>query len=97
MGRENVHVDLSRPRKVNTMDEIRACQAAFSRAVYKQMRMETGCPPVIAVRLKPAHWGWYVEMKDGSFSIDSVPASEACDVWEAKCKCIEGWQARKGK
>ena len=72
------------------MDDIRNFYIAFSRAVYSQMRRDTGCPPVIAVRLKPAHWGWYVEMKDGSFSIDSV---SAVDVWEAKCKCIEGWQA----
>ena len=62
---------------------------AFSRAVYKETRKDTGCPPVIAVKLKPAHWGWYVEMKDGSFSIDAVKAT---DVWEAKCKCIKGWQ-----
>jgi hypothetical protein len=76
------------------MNDIQKSQTAFSRAVYKLARKETGCPPVIAVRLRPAHWGWYVEMKDGSFSIDSVMAS---DVWEAKCKCIEGWQERQEK
>jgi len=68
---------------------------AFSRTMYKQMRKDTGCPPVIAMKLSPAHWGWYVEMKDGSFSIDAVPADQVSDVWEAKCKCIEGWQAMK--
>lgn len=26
--------------------------------------------------------------------LDSV--SDVSDVWEAKCKCIEGWQALKG-
>jgi len=67
---------------------------AFSRAVYKLMRKDTGCPPVIAIKLSPAHWGWYVEMKDGSFSIDQV---KAADVWEAKCKCIKGWIAFKNK
>ncbi len=73
------------------MDDIRRFQNSFSRAVYNQTRKDAKCPPVIAVRLKPAHWGWYVEMKDGSFSIDSLPTSEASDVWEAKCKCIQGW------
>ncbi len=75
------------------MDDIRQFNIAFPRAVYNQHRRDAGCPPVIAVRLKPAHWGWYVEMKDGSFSIDSV---HAADVWEAKCKCIKGWQEMKG-
>lgn len=65
---------------------------SFSRALYKRMRQETGCPPVIAIRLSPAHWGWYVEMKDGSFSMDQV---DAVDIWEAKCECIKGWQAQK--
>ena len=74
------------------MNEIQEYQTAFSRAVYNQMRKDTGCPPVIAMRLAPAHWGWYVEMKDGSCSIDSIPASECSDVWEAKCKCIERWE-----
>ena len=72
------------------MTELRTFSNAFSRAIYTRMRQETGCPPVIAVRLKPAHWGWYVEMKDGSCSIDQV---KAADVWEAKCKCIEKWQS----
>jgi len=67
----------------------------FSRAVYKLHRKEAGCPPVIAIRLTPAHWGWYVEMKDGSCSIDSVPTSEASDIWEARCKCIEAWQKKQ--
>ncbi len=71
-------------------DESAQIYTAFSRAMYNQTRRDTGCPPVIAVRLRPAHLGWYVEMKDGSFSIDSV--SGGVDVWEAKCKCIEGWQ-----
>ncbi len=75
------------------MDSIRRFQNSFSAAVYTLTRKEAGCPPVIAVRLKPAHWGWYVEMKDGSFSIDSVCAS---DVWEAKCKCIQGWLEMQG-
>ncbi len=77
------------------MDELRSYYTAFSRAVYNLMRKETGCPPVIAVRLRPAHWGWYVEMKDGSCSIESVSTSEASGVWEAKCKCIEKWQAKE--
>ena len=67
----------------------------FSRAMYNHHRQEAKCPPVIAIRLKPAHWGWYVEMKDGSCSIDSVPASEVSDMWEAKCKCIETWQRKQ--
>ena len=75
---------------VNDMvDDIHQFYTAFSRAVYNRLRQESGCPPVIAVKLKPAHWGWYTEIKDGSFSLDNV---EASDVWEAKCKCIEGWQ-----
>jgi hypothetical protein len=74
------------------MDDIRRYQSSFSREVYNLTRRETGCPPVIAIRLKPSHWGRYVEMKDGSFSIDSVDAS---DVWEAKCKCIAGWLEKK--
>lgn len=74
------------------MNEVQEYQTAFSRAIYSQMRKDAGCPPIIAVRLTPAHWGWYVEVKDGSFSIDSIPTSECSDVWEAKCKCIKGWQ-----
>lgn len=74
------------------MGEIKQFYSAFSRAVYGRMRQDTGCPPVIAVKLKPAHLGWYVEIKDGSFSLDQV---DAADVWEAKCKCIEGWQEMK--
>ncbi len=77
------------------MDDIRRFEATFSRAVYNRMRKGTGCPPVIACRLKPAHWGWYVEMKDGSFSIDSISTSQVADVWEAKCKCIDGWVEMK--
>lgn len=73
------------------MDEIRKFQNDFSRAVYNQMRKDANCPPVIAVRLSPAHCGWYVEMKDGSFSIDSIPTSEVADRWEAMCICISGW------
>lgn len=80
-----------------TMDAIRSFENAFSRAIYGRMRKETGCPPVIAVRLNPAHWGWYVEMKDGSCSIDSVSPNEASDVWEAKCRCIERWQDLQNK
>lgn len=67
---------------------------AFSRTIYKMMRRETGCPPVIAIKQTPAHWGWYVEMKDGSFSME-IDSSQVSDVWEAKCKCIEGWEALK--
>ncbi len=70
------------------MDDIRKSQTAFSRAVYNLTRKEAGCPPVIACRLSPAHWGWYVEMKDGSCSIEGC---QAADVWEAKCKCIARW------
>ncbi len=75
------------------MDAIRRFENSFSRAVYNQTRKDAGCPPVFAEKLSPAHWGWYVEMKDGSFSIDSV--NDVADVWEAKCKCIEGWQEMK--
>ena len=76
------------------MDAIRKFQNAFSRALYVRARKEVKCPPVIAMRLSPAHWGWYVEMKDGSFSMDQV---DAVDIWEAKCKCIEGWQAQQSE
>ena len=71
------------------MNEIQKAATAFSRTVYNLHRRGAKCPPVIAMRLSPAHWGWYVEMKDGSCSIDSVQTS---DVWEAKCKCIDKWQ-----
>jgi hypothetical protein len=74
-----------------TNDPVHRFCNSFSSAVYKQHRKETGCPPVLAQRLKPAHWGWYVEVKDGSFSIDAVTPQQAADVWEAKCRCIEGW------
>lgn len=80
------------------MNEIRKFRTAFSRALYTRMRREAKCPPVIAVRF--AHFGWYVEMKDGSFSIETVSTSTVSDVWEAKCKCIEGWleqNSRKAK
>lgn len=78
------------------MDGIRKFQTSFSRAVYNRMRKDYKCPPVIGWRLSPPHWGWYVEMKDGSFSIDSVPTNRVSDIWEAKCKCIEGWAEMKG-
>lgn len=74
------------------MNEIQRFQTSFSRAVYNQMRRDTKCPPVIAIKQSPAHFGWYVEMKDGSFSIEQI---KAADVWEAKCKCIAGWQAKQ--
>lgn len=74
------------------MDEIAQSNIAFSRAVYNLTRRDTGCPPVIACKLSPAHFGWYTEVKDGSFSLDQV---KAADVWEAKCKCIEGWREMK--
>ena len=76
------------------MDEITESNIAFSRTLYNLMRRKTGCPPVIAMELVPSHSGWYVEMTDGSFSLDSVDAS---DVWAAKCKCIVGWQAMKNE
>ncbi len=76
-------------------DAIRTFETAFSRAVYNQMRRDTGCPPVIACRLSPRHFGWYVEIKDGSYSIDCVPTERCSDVWEAKCKCIQGWLDKK--
>ncbi len=65
---------------------------SYSSAVYTVRRENAKCPPVIAYRLSPAHWGWYVEMKDGSCNIDSVPTSECSDVWEAKCRCIDLWE-----
>lgn len=76
------------------MDDIRKSEAAFSRAVYNQMRKDAGCPPVLAFRSSPAHWGWFVEMKGGSFSIE-VSTDQAVDAWEAKCVCIQGWLEQK--
>lgn len=72
------------------MTELRTFSNAFSRALYTRARRETGCPPVIAIKLSPAHFGWYVEVKDGSFCIEQC---EAADVWEAKYKCVVGWEA----
>lgn len=77
------------------MDEIRTFQNTFSRALYYRMRKEVGCPVVTAYKLKPAHWGWYVEMQDGSCSIEQMPTSQCSDAWEARCKCIEKWQGLK--
>ena len=65
----------------------------FCRELYKAMRKQTGCPPIVARQLSPSRWGWYVETNDGEVSLDQV---EASNVWDAKCKCIEEWERLKG-
>ncbi len=65
---------------------------AFCRALYKTARLQTGCPPCIAWQPKPIHFGWYVEVKDGSFSLEQIQADNS---WDAKWQCVMGWQAQR--
>ena len=64
----------------------------FGRTLYVHHRRKVGCPAVIAVQLKPIHWGWYVETKDGFASLEQVKASS---IWEAKDKCVDEWERLK--
>ena len=66
----------------------------FCKALYKRARQETGCPPCIAFQLKPTHWGWFAEVKDGSFSMEQFQAD---NIWDAKHKCVTGWHEQKSK
>ena len=59
-----------------------------SRVHYVYLRKVTGCPPVVARKLSPEHFGWYVETKDGSISIDQAKGG---NVWDVKAKCVQKW------
>ena len=64
------------------------------RRYYVNIRKVTGCPPIIALRLKPIHWGWYVETKDGKVHIEQC---ETFSVRDAKAQCVEEWNRLKEK
>ena len=62
---------------------------AASRAFYVYLRNQVKCPPMIAVKTT---WGWFVEAKDESVSLDQVKAS---DSWDAKTAGVQEWIRQK--
>jgi len=60
----------------------------FCRLLYKSYRKQ-GCPPMIAIF--DFQDTWYVETKDGSFSIQQVKAD--C-IWDAKAQGCQQWLER---
>ncbi len=68
--------------------------SSFNKALYKMARRQTGCPACIAFLPTPKHWGWFAEVKDGSFSMEQFKAE---DMWDAKYQCVMGWAEKFSK
>ena len=63
---------------------------SFVHALYKKIRKETGCPPVIAGKSELNHPGspYWAEVKDGSLLLEQVKAQS---LFEAKYICVQEW------
>lgn len=63
---------------------------SFAHVLYKRLREESGCPPVIAGKCKLNHpdCPYWAEVKDGSVLLEQVRAQS---LFEAKYICVQAW------
>ena len=63
---------------------------SFEHVLYKRIRAESGCPPIIAGKSKLNHpdFPYWAEVKDGSLLLQQIRAG---NLFEAKYICALEW------
>jgi hypothetical protein len=67
---------------------MRNMKDSFVHVLYKRLRKESGCPPVIAGKTGFSPCPYWAEVKDGSLLLEQINAQS---LFEAKYICVQEW------